>query len=79
MLGCGHDPKLTDDSPVKPGELFQVAQSGKGNRYLFIIDCSGSMNRDQRMGLAKREIVTSLRAIKPEKKFFIYYQEKNQL
>ena len=72
-LGCGLAPELTDDSPVKPGELFQVAQSGKGNRYVFIIDCSGSMNRDQRMSLAKREIVEGLRAMEPEKKFFIYY------
>ena len=44
-----------------------------GNRYVFIIDCSGSMNRDQRMSLAKREIVEGLRAMEPEKKFFIYY------
>jgi prepilin-type N-terminal cleavage/methylation domain-containing protein len=73
VLGCGHAPELISGGPLKPGELFQVAQSGKGNRYVFVVDCSGSMNRDQRMGLAKREIIASLREMEKDKEFFVYY------
>jgi len=50
-----------------------VAESGKGNRYVFVVDCPGSMNRDQRMGLAKREIIASLREMEKDKEFFVYY------
>ena len=73
VLGCGHAPELISGGPLKPGELFQVAQSGKGNRYVFVVDCSGSMNRDQRMGLAKREIIAGLREMEKDKEFFVYY------
>ena len=73
LLGCGMEPEAAPEFRLKLGELFQVPQSGKGNRYVFVIDCSGSMNRDQRMSLAKREITAALRDLDEEKEFFIFY------
>ena len=79
VLGCGgeHDP--LESSPLKPGELFQVIQSGKGNRYVFVIDCSGSMNRDGRMSMAKRELINAIASMEPDKEFFVYYYNHDSI
>ncbi len=68
VLGCGGEP-----------ELFQVIQSGKGNRYMFVTDCSGSMNRDGRLSMVKRELITAIRSMEQEKEFFIYYYNHNSI
>ena len=58
---------------MEPGELFQVNQTGKGDRYVFVIDCSGSMNQGNRLSMAKSELITAIASMDPDKGFFIYY------
>jgi hypothetical protein len=87
VLGCGGEPDPIKssplepplESPLEPGELFQVIQSGKGNRYVFVIDCSGSMNRDGRLSMAKRELITAILSMEPDKEFFVYYYNHNSI
>jgi hypothetical protein len=78
VLGCGGEPE-PGESGFEAGELFQVIQSGKGNRYVFVIDCSGSMNRDGRLSMAKRELITAIRSMEQDKEFFIYYYNHNSI
>ena len=79
VLGCGGKPDPPGSSLLEPGELFQVIQSGKGSRYVFVIDCSGSMNLDNRLSMAKREVVTAIRSMEPDKEFFVYYYNHNSI
>jgi hypothetical protein len=78
VLGCGGEPE-PGEIGFEAGELFQVIQSGKGNRYVFVIDCSGSMNRDDRLSMAKRELVTAILSMEPDKEFFVYYYNHNSI
>ena len=78
VLGRGGEPE-PGEIGFEAGELFQVIQSGKGNRYVFVIDCSGSMNRDGRLSMAKRELITAIRSIEQDKEFFIYYYNHNSI
>ena len=64
---------------MEPGELFQVIQSGKGNRYVFVIDCSGSMKRDDRLSMAKRELIIAIASMEPDKEFFVYYYNHDSI
>ena len=72
LIGCSlEEPEGSD--PIDPEELFQVTQTGKGKRYVFVIDCSGSMRADGRLSLAKRALITSILAMGKDKEFFIFY------
>ena len=75
VLGCcgEPDPFPLESSPMEPGEMFQVNQTGKGNRYVFVIDCSGSMNQDNRLSMAKSELIIAITSMEPDKEFFVYY------
>jgi len=78
LLGCVGELE-TDEFALEPGELFQVIQSGKGNRYVFVIDCSGSMKRDGRLSMAKRELTTAIASMEPDKEFFVYYYNHDSI
>ena len=78
VLGCGGEPE-PGEIGFEAGELFQVIPSGKGNRYVFVIDCSGSMNRDGRLSMAKRELITAIRSMETDKEFFVYYYNHNSI
>ena len=78
VLGCGGEPE-PGEIGFEAGKLFQVIQSGKGNRYVFVIDCSGSMNRDGRLSMAKRELITAIRSMETDKEFFVYYYNHNSI
>lgn len=45
----------------------------KGKRFVFVIDKSGSMNNQGRLGKAKRELIATLRSLKPEARFMVYF------
>ena len=79
VLGCGGEPDPIGSSTLEPGELFQVIQSGKGNRYVFVIDCSGSMNCDGRLSMAKSELIAAILSMEPDKEFFIYYYNHDSI
>jgi hypothetical protein len=83
VLGCGGEPDPIKsgplESPLEPDEPFQVIQSGKGNRYVFVIDCSGSMIRDDRLSMAKRELIIAIASMEPDKEFFVYYYNHDSI
>ena len=72
VLGCCATP-----APVVGGKipnLFpKIAENGKGTRYVFILDCSGSMRVDKRLQLAKQALYRTLGKLGPKKEFFIYF------
>ena len=45
----------------------------KGKRFVFVIDKSGSMNSQGRLGKAKRELITTLQSLKPDTRFMVYF------
>ena len=45
----------------------------KGNRFVFIIDKSGSMMAQSRFQRAKAELVRTLRSLPPEARFMVYF------
>jgi prepilin-type N-terminal cleavage/methylation domain-containing protein len=51
----------------------QTVENGKGTRYVFILDCSGSMRVDKRLRLAKIALFRTLKKLDPKKEFFIYF------
>ena len=65
MLGCcgGYE-----EVPIT-----KVFNTTNGNHHAFIIDKSGSMQQDNRLGMAQKAIVDSLRQLGPRKKFYIYF------
>ena len=76
LIGCCLETPAGPD-PFDPAELFQITQTGKGKRYVFVIDCSGSMRADGRLSLAKRALITSILAMGKDKEFYIYYYNQN--
>jgi prepilin-type N-terminal cleavage/methylation domain-containing protein len=65
MLGCcgGYE--------IVP--ITKVFNTTNGNHHAFIIDKSGSMSRDNRLGMAQKALVDSLRQLGPRKKFYVYF------
>ena len=45
----------------------------KGKRFVFVIDKSGSMNSQGRLGKAKRELIATLRSLNPDTRFMVYF------
>jgi Mg-chelatase subunit ChlD len=45
----------------------------KGKRFVFVIDKSGSMNNQGRLAKAKRELIATLRSLKPDTRFMVYF------
>ena len=45
----------------------------KGKRFVFVIDKSGSMNSQGRLAKAKRELIATLRSLKPDTLFMVYF------
>ena len=45
----------------------------KGKRFVFVIDKSGSMNSQGRLGKAKRELIATLQSLKPDTRFMVYF------
>ena len=54
------------------GVSFFGARS-KGKRFVFVIDKSGSMNSQGRLGKAKRELIATLQSLKPDTRFMVYF------
>ncbi|MBT6450691.1 MAG: prepilin-type N-terminal cleavage/methylation domain-containing protein [Verrucomicrobiales bacterium] len=72
VLGCSATPQPVVG--VKIPNLFpKIAENGKGTRYVFILDCSGSMRIDKRLQLAKHALYRTLEKLGPKKEFFIYF------
>ena len=46
---------------------------GKGNRFVFVIDRSGSMMGDNRLRFAKEAVVNTLVNLEPDKEFYVYF------
>ena len=65
MLGCcgGYEDTDIDD----------VFDPTNGDHHVFIIDKSGSMRRDNRLGRAQSALINSLRLFSPKKKFYVYF------
>ena len=78
VLGCCAAP-----APVVGGKipnLFpKISENGKGTRYVFILDCSGSMRIDKRLQLAKLALYRTLGKLGPKKEFFIYFYHSASL
>jgi len=72
VLGCCAIPQTVDGMPI-PNLFPNIAENGKGTRYVFILDCSGSMRVDKRLQLAKQALYRTLGKLGPKKEFFIYF------
>ena len=72
VLGCCAQPSTVDGIPI-PILFPNIASSGKGTRYIFILDCSGSMRTDKRLELAKKSLFQTLEKLGPQKEFFVYF------
>lgn len=72
VLGCCAISETVDGMPI-PNLFPNIAKNGKGTRYVFILDCSGSMRIDQRLRLAKVALYRTLKKLGPKKEFFIYF------
>ena len=53
--------------------ITKVFNTTNGNHHAFIIDKSGSMSQDNRLGMAQKALVDSLRKLGPQKKFYVYF------
>ncbi|AMV33056.1 hypothetical protein VN12_13105 [Pirellula sp. SH-Sr6A] len=56
---------------VAGAEFFGVKATG--NTFVYIVDCSPSMRRDNAFDFAKQEITRSLRSMKPSQRFSILF------
>ncbi len=72
VLGCCGTPTPIGEQVI-PNLFPNIAKTGKGKRYVFILDCSGSMRIDKRLQLAKIALFRSLEKLGPTKEFFIYF------
>ena len=65
MLGCcgGYE-----GTPID--EIFDPED---GDHHVFIIDKSGSMRRDNKLGRAQSALINSLKLFSPKKKFYVYF------
>ncbi|MCR9197541.1 MAG: hypothetical protein NXI04_02755 [Planctomycetaceae bacterium] len=61
-----------------PGETSFMDIVGDGQRFVYVIDASSSMNNDQRMDLAKSQLKGSLRLLQPNQQFqVLFYNESS--
>lgn len=61
-----------------PGETSFMDIVGDGQRFVYVIDASSSMNNDQRMDLAKSQLKGSLRLLQPSQQFqVLFYNESS--
>ena len=65
MLGCCGGFEQVD--------ITKVFTTTNGNHHAFIIDKSGSMITDNRLGLAQKALVDSLYEMSPRKKFHVHF------
>jgi prepilin-type N-terminal cleavage/methylation domain-containing protein len=72
VLGCCATPSPVVGATI-PNLFPKIAENGKGTRYVFILDCSGSMRIDKRLQLAKQALYRTLQKLGPKKVFFIYF------
>lgn len=67
----------TGNGAGQGGSFFDAA--AEGDRVVYVVDCSKSMNRfypspeRTRFGRVKRELVDSIRKLRPEQRFFVIY------
>ena len=54
-------------------DITNVFTTTNGNHHAFIIDKSGSMRQDNRLGLAQKALIDSLHKMSPRKKFHIHF------
>lgn len=55
--------------------FFDIA--AKGNRFVYVVDCSGSMHDHGAIRVAKEELVVSLAALEPTQQFhLLFYNQK---
>lgn len=65
------------DGAGQGGSFFDA--SAEGDRVVYVVDCSRSMNRffpseeRTRFGRVKRELINSIRKLRPEQRFFVIY------
>jgi prepilin-type N-terminal cleavage/methylation domain-containing protein len=54
-------------------DITEVFDPKDGDNHVFIIDKSGSMYEDDRLTLAKKAVIDSLKLFTPRKKFYVYF------
>ena len=62
----------TSSSDGPSARFFGLGADG-ANSVVYVIDCSGSMRHRNKVILAKRELMRSIRALRPEQGFFIVF------
>lgn len=65
----------TGGNKTVPGaEFFGVKATG--NLFIYVVDCSPSMRRENAFEAAKMEIARSLQSMKPSQRYYIYFFAK---
>ena len=68
MLGCCGGFEEVD--------ITNVFNTTNGNHHAFIIDKSGSMSQDNRLGMAQKALVDSLRELDERKRFYVHFFDR---
>lgn len=58
-------------SDMASANFFGV--SAAGNNFCYVVDCSGSMRRDEAFSAAKNELMRSIASLKPTQRFYVYF------
>ncbi|MEZ6062139.1 MAG: VWA domain-containing protein [Planctomycetaceae bacterium] len=58
-----------------PGETSFMEIADSGQRFVYVIDISGSMSQEQRLRLAKAQLQASLRQLQPHQRFQVIFYD----
>ncbi len=77
-------PEIAEPKSTKPEETktdleifrtqgFKTRTEGMGKNFVFIIDKSGSMSQDNRLGGAREALARTLEKLEPDENYYIYF------
>ena len=72
-FGFGPSKAAMTDLMLFRSKGINTRVEGQGDRFIFIIDRSGSMMGDNRLEFAKEAVVHTLENLEPDKNFYVYF------
>ncbi|MEM9419618.1 MAG: VWA domain-containing protein [Planctomycetota bacterium] len=71
-------PRQSDVGTANPGLASFFGQTGRGSRFVYIIDRSGSMQGD-RFDAARFELIKSIRSLREHERFYVIFYSTNPI
>lgn len=68
-IGSGGEREVLSGTGLGSSEFFGI--SGTGKTFVYVLDCSDSMNSDNRFERAVEELVYSIRRLSPDQRFYV--------